>query len=454
MDTTSLVAISCYALLFWAVASRFPGVALALIFALGPFQSDIGGGLGGVRFSVSEVNIVLALPLLVGVFLQGEKQFKLWPFFWPCVLYFAVCLASGLVQWRGSAALTSLFQMLLFMFVVIAVFAYLARRPEDMLLALWSSLGVATFLAIMLVITRSQYVLGLHKNGVGSSISCAFLVALELYFHYQSRRSWHKWAIIGAAVVLTAGLLISLSRGAWLGALGGVLLIVAMRRQFGLLLRIALAMVPIVALAWNLLPQDSREYATSFDAKRGNISQRFLNNDLALAEWQKSPILGDGVGIRKQYDATQLVLFTLAETGILGLASFALALAVFFAMVWRTQKTLERDSLAYSLLAIGGSLMLSRLLHGMVDHYWTRGPTVMGWAAAGMASHAVWVDARSSSGRRLAKAKSLLALHLLERGRRERRGQGAPPLSRRELERANQALSLIKNSPPQARRDP
>ncbi len=457
MDNIFLVAATCYALLFWAIGWRAPGVALALIFGAAPFANDLAGGIAGVKFSLAEVHLVLTLPILVLTLLQGERPLQFWPFLWPCALYFAVCIASGFVEWRGNAALTSAFQMVLFMFVLIPVFSVLARRPEDLLPALWALLGISVIIALNLIATRSNYVLGLHKNGVGGSLGCAFLVAFELWFHFRDRAGWPKFVALTSLAIIAVGLLLSLSRGGWMGTLLGVFLIAAMRRQFALMGRIALLLIPLMALGWQMLPEESRSYATSFDASRGNISQRYLNQDFAMQAFQGNPLLGGGLGIRKQYDATQIVLFTLAETGILGLLSLTGVFVAFFAMIWKTQQRLGRDDMAFSVLAIGGALMLARVGQGMVDHYWARGPTMMGWAAAGMAVGVFLYAPQGSHSHRLGRARALLALHLLEM---RRRGQGtkgqiglqsAPPMSKAELERAREALALVQAQNPRAK---
>ncbi len=443
MDPVFLAAALIYALVFWVVAWRYPGVALALIFGLAPFQNDLSGGVGGVKFSVSEIHLVLTLPILVAMLLRGEKRLKGWPFLAACGAYFAVCLASGFVMWRGGSALTSIFQMTLFFFVLIPVFSIVARKPKDLMPALWALLFVSAFLASVILVTRSQYVFGIHKNGIGGSLSCAVLVAFELWFHYRTRESWHKWAIMALMVVIAGGLLFTVSRGAWIGAIAGVIFITAMRRQFSLLGRLALVMVPVLVIGWLALPPETRDYAFDFSPKLGNIEARVSNQDTALAFFEGSPILGAGVGLRKEYDATQIVLFTLAETGVLGLLTFAYVFVAFFTMVWRTQNRLARGEFAYSLLAIGGALMLARLSHSMVDHYWARGPTMMGWAAAGMATGVTLYGPRGSYAGRLRRARALLALHLIETLRRQKRGQRVPALSALELQHANEALTLI-----------
>ncbi|HEX8464286.1 MAG TPA: O-antigen ligase family protein [Abditibacterium sp.] len=441
MDNVFLILGLIYALTFWILGWRYPGIALALIFSVAPFANDLAGGVAGVKFSFAEVNLVLALPLLGAALLKGDKQIQGWPFLWPCVIYFTVCVASAIfVQWRGNAALTSMFQMVLFLFVLIPVFSILARRPEDLLLALWGLLGSAAFIALNVLVTRSPYVLGLHKNNMGGSLSCAFIVGFELWFHYRDKESWHKRALLVLLLIISGGLLMTLSRGGWLAAISGAFFITLLRRQFAAVGRFSLLLVPLLAVAWLTLPQESRSYATSFDASRGNISQRYINQDIAMSFFESNPILGGGLGIRKEFDATQLVLFTLAETGVLGLLTFAAMFVAFFAMIWKTQKRFAHGEMSFSLLAIAGALMLSRLGHGMVDHYWQRGPTMMAWATAGMATGVFLYGPKTAYSTRLKRARALLALHLLEM---KRRGQNVPLLSRRELQQANEALSLV-----------
>ncbi|MEY2597780.1 MAG: hypothetical protein RLZZ142_39, partial [Verrucomicrobiota bacterium] len=52
-----------YALIFWGLGWRYRWVPLALIFGLAPFQNDVSL-LGGLHFSLSEVHLLLSLPLL------------------------------------------------------------------------------------------------------------------------------------------------------------------------------------------------------------------------------------------------------------------------------------------------------------------------------------------------------------------------------------------------------
>jgi hypothetical protein len=97
------------------------------------------------------------------------------------------------------------------------------------------------------------------------------------------------------------------------------------------------------------------------------------------------------VGLRKEYDATNVFLLTLAETGVVGMAAFLYLHIAMALMVWRARRFAPRDDMLFTALALGGALVLSKFIHGMVDHYWSRGALMIAWASAGMATHAWFV---------------------------------------------------------------
>jgi O-antigen ligase len=187
--------------------------------------------------------------------------------------------------------------------------------------------------------------------------------------------------------ILTAGLFFSLSRGAWMGAFVGLLVILVMRRQFRLMFRSAFILIPLIALCWQMLPEQDRSYTTGLTQENWNIKMRYQSLYFAQACFHENPALGVGVGLRKEYDATNLFWLTLAETGVLGAIPFLWIHFSFIRMVWRTQKRLHRNETLYSVVALGGALVLSKFIHGMVDHYWSRGAIMIAWSSAGMATY-------------------------------------------------------------------
>ena len=217
-------------------------------------------------------------------------------------------------------------------------------------------------------------------------------------------------------VILVAGLFFSLSRGAWIGAASGIIVILAMRRQFTLIFRSAIVVVPLIALCWRVLPDQDRNYTTGLTKDNWNIKMRYESLTFAQDRFYESPIIGVGVGLRKEYDATNLFWLTLAETGVLGIFAFCALHFSFFLMVWKTQKRLHRSTILYSTLAIGGALVMGRFIHGMVDHYWGRGPIMMAWTSAGMATYAYLAVRRRMRIARLEKSRAIMLEEAAETG--------------------------------------
>ena len=379
-----------YVVLFWTLVWRYPAAALMLVFASAPFQNDLSGG-GPAHFSIAEINMALTLPVLLVRRALDRRPVALGPIAIPVLFYFTVCVYSSLANGHGGDILVPLFQMFLYLVVAVMVFSSLVDRKEDLLLPLHGAVLIGVFLSLACLVMRSNYFLGLNKNGAGASMSCALLIGFELWLVADTprRRGW----LLTALILTSAGLIFTLSRGAWMGALAGVLVITALRRRFQLLLLLLMILVPLAAICWQFMPSESKTYATNFDTNNWNIHQRFASIDIARGFFEQSPIYGVGIGLRKQYDATNLFWFTLAETGVLGLAAFMLIHVTFFRMIWGSRKLIRPDEMSFSLLAIGGALVADQLMHGMVDHYWSRGAITMAWASAGMATRA-WGDAR------------------------------------------------------------
>lgn len=376
-----LLAAIAYTLLFWTVTWRRPQLALASIFALAPFQNDLSVG-GPVRFSIAELNLLLALP----VFMLQRRPVSLGPLAFPVVAYIAICFVSSVSDLR-TTALTSFIQIILYIGVVVVVFRGFPRYREQYRTALIGLVVVCVFLASVVLVKHSGYVLGLHKNGSGGSLACGMIVCTELWF--AERNALRKKWLLGAMLLIGAGLIFTLSRGAWMTTATGLAIILALRGRFLAMLRAGLVLVPLVVLCWSYLPEKSKDYATDFDQKNNfNIRLRYAAIDHLTEKFQQNPVLGVGVGLRKEYDATNVILLTLAETGVPGLAALLSIHLAFLWMAWKGQRGLARSSLDYSLIAIAAALVVGKMMHGVVDHYWGRGDTMIVWASAGMAVRA------------------------------------------------------------------
>jgi len=380
------IAVVVYAIGFVVIAVTQPAVALATIFAVAPFQYDLSAGFG-VKFSLAEISIALFTPI---VLIRYINRFTLGPLTIPVLLYFVVSVVSTLLNDPNKASVVSLVQMFLYLVLVVGIFASAVKRPDDLVPSLHFLAAIGFFLGIASIVTGGGYVLGLHKNGVGASLAFALIVTAGLWIHEQDHKIRRKLMICLA--VIGGGLLLTLSRGAWLGSIMGLFVLCLMFGRLSLILWVSMILVPGILILWFLLPEQSRDYATDLDADSHNIRARLNMIEYAMGWFKTSPIIGVGVGLRKDYDATNVVMSTLAETGLLGLASFVLIHVAFGRMVWSLRR-LPRDSTGKLVVAIATALMCNKLVHGQVDHYWGRGPCTMAFAAVGMAV-LVWRTSR------------------------------------------------------------
>jgi O-antigen ligase len=383
LEVSPLLAAIVYVGVFIPVAFLYPHIALLLIFALTPFQNDLSAG-GPLKFSIAEVNLLFTVPVCLLNLVSKRRPLRFGPVIWPVLLYLLACLASSLPELGNPVTLTAYIQMVLYLIVTVVVFASISKEPHDLLLPLYGLAFIGIFFGLASFASKGGYVLGIHKNNLGGSLASAVVISAELWFTSANTKR-RKWLTL-ALLIETAGLVFTLSRGSWMAAIVGLTVIGFMRRQVKLMARVLPLLAIVIAIAWMVLPEAEREYATDFDRNAHNIEARYDNIAKAKAMFKQNPLFGLGVEVRKQMDATNLVWVSLAESGIIGFASFVLIYVVLLRMIWKDHKRLDLHHPLHSLLVVAAALGLGRVAHGMVDHYWVRGSTVMCWAAVGMAT--------------------------------------------------------------------
>lgn len=381
------VAAVVYVLLFVLVVSRRPAYGLALMVFGAPFQQNLAGGLP-VAISLGELNLMLLAGMLA---VRGDwpaPRFRWNPLMRGVLLYLLACLIATAVTYRGSVAVVSFFQMLLYLIVAPAVVMASFREPAEVERGFRALLLIGAVVSLAIVTGGSSYVFGLHKNGAGATVGLSLVVGTHLLCQeWASVRQRRQ--LLALCALLSAGLVSSLSRGAWLGTAAGVLVVLWSHRQLWVAWRVLPYALPVAMLAFFLLPESDRTYAFGFEAERWNIKTRLDSLRYAENQFWSSPLVGVGVGLRKQYDATNLILSTLAETGILGLLGLAAMVAGLVRMLLRVRLSPRLPPAWLALAGVGAALLISRLVHGMVDHFWSRGPLLLGWVGAGLLA-AAW----------------------------------------------------------------
>jgi O-antigen ligase len=369
-----------YAVAYMILTWVRPDLALMLMFAAAPFPYDLGGG--SVKMALAEIDLVLAAPVLLVRAILRHQKFASNPIKWPVLAYFIVCIVSSLHGGLNADSVKSMAQMAIYMILAVFVFSSCVNDLRLIYAALYGLLLAAAVLATLGVITRQEYLLGIHKNSIGTSLSYAVIVCGELWFAERDPR--RRWRLAILECILLGGLVFSLSRGAWVAAAFGLGVVAAIRGEFRLLLRGMTVAALVILICWQLVPKARQQYATDLASDSYNVKTRLISIQYAMHYFETSPVVGVGVGLRKGYDATNVVMSTLAETGVLGLVTFMSIFLVLGWSLWSARRQIPARDPAFSLLAIGLALALAQFLHGLVDHYWSRS-LLIPWAATGIA---------------------------------------------------------------------
>ncbi|MGQ9815910.1 MAG: O-antigen ligase family protein, partial [Candidatus Roseilinea sp.] len=264
-----------------------------------------------------------------------------------------------------------------------------------------------------------------QPNPFGGYMGLIWPVALGVALYGVSRRAYGVvriayWVTGGVAALAFVALVLSWSRGAWLGAAaaGVAVLVVALRRPAVSLA--ALLAAGLLALALNtagLLPESIRARLTDFTQQFNSFDVRGVNvNDAnysvieRLAHWQAAqnmivdrPWLGVGFGnypaAYDQYRAMKwpnalghahnYYLNVWAETGLLGLAAYALLWLIVIARTLSLALRGDRSTLG-PWLAVGLTGAWAHLsVHHLVDNLYVANTFILIGAYFGLLDSAL-----------------------------------------------------------------
>ena len=372
-----------YVIVILALGWTKPYYVMLLSVASAPFVMNVSGT-GALKFSLTEINILLLSISMLGKLFLTQRLLSIGILAIPVALYLAIAAISSVQGGVVYADIVALLQTAIFCFLcpLLAVNAMLTPKQYRSLLV---SYAIACLLlgALQLSVGVGNMVFGINKNNMGQNLATGLVVWICLWM--DSVRGWWSRFIVPFMLVTLLGLFVTLSRGAWVGAVVGLIVIAILNRRFVFLARVLVLAVPVIALMWIYLPDDSKEYAVGLDSKLNrNIAARFYSRDVALAAFKQNPVIGVGVSLRKQMDATNLIFVTLGESGILGLLAFFTIQVTYIVLVVQLLKSVPRTDPRFFLLVASPTLMAVRLAHGQFDHYWVRGATTMAWVSVGV----------------------------------------------------------------------
>lgn len=247
-------------------------------------------------------------------------------------------------------------------------------------LSVYSAFVIATFAIMYFLMGNVQglYNLGFHKNAIGSLMALSFPIAL---INSRTRPSMYNFIIM---LVIGGGLGVSLSRGAWVGAFCGVMLMEILYHKKDLLRNI-LASVILILFAFSVMPTQFKESAVSSHT----LTFRQEQWEIAKIGFRRHPWTGVGYAnfstlsqtlsqYRPHEDPHNVAFRFAAELGIVGLAAFTILFIVIYYYCYAVIKKETDQELRWFEIGLWASL-IAYLIHGMFDIFWVRGTGSYFW---------------------------------------------------------------------------
>lgn len=316
------------------------------------------------------------------------------PYLAAGLLYTAVNAISLAWSENPRETIVQMVQVLQIVVVVPLVFASLPRSLKDMRTAFLIFIGLTCVMAVItfaLWLPRAlagdlegQYLPGQNKNTIGSYVGAGLVLAYGLWLGESRRRV--RMLLILAVGIETVGLFASVSRGAIIGAVLGVLLMsfVSGHRRLFTVGAVAVAAVFFLTVVGYESGVD-RSLSGSYDSSLVR-SYSFAN---AVEKIEERPVFGVGAGAYFDYipqipitlpDPNNMFLLTWAELGLLGMGSL-LFLLWRYGQIWIRGGRLMGEAAALSTAA--GGVALSFFVHFQFDVTWTRGTTTLAFVMIG-----------------------------------------------------------------------
>ncbi|WP_405727538.1 O-antigen ligase family protein [Streptomyces sp. NBC_00028] len=376
------------------------GVPLARILALGAVAVVLTARLGGQGRRIGRSPVLLAMAVLVAAALLSTLS--------------SVDLGRSLRQDVGYVT-----GLLLASAIVMAT----GRRSDLLLVAVALCVGGGVLCGTSLVpfpdlrvetsdaalVTNRPVGVFAQPNELGlcAAMTVCLSVALIVVAH-RLRRPWMTGLCVAAAVPSLVALAVSLSRGAWIGTMVGLVLLAALLREARPLL---LCLGTVVMLTLGLFatapsftsqPVVVQRLTSVFGGPGNPYDERPSARAEAIVQMSENPVLGSGPGAfrtatyqgaahvaaaRQEEHAHNLFLAVGAEQGVLGGAALVVAIGTgaAAALANRGRPEAPADLTSRGVSAAAAASLAAVIGHGLVD-YPLRNPVIgiMAWFFIGL----------------------------------------------------------------------
>jgi hypothetical protein len=339
--------------------------------------------------------ILLLLVVLGGELFAGEPLWERTPVDWSLIGLIGIPFLSALgSRWRGTALLATAELAVGAPIAFRAVVLASLRLPlfARKFLSAWAAGGTVAALLSIAAIGMTPYgrtqTFHLGPNAFGTTMAVALVMVLGFSLEGPKRR---RLLWMAAAVVVTGALILTWSRGAWLGALVGVIVLAAVSSTRRLGWRLLVLALLIAAVLPFLVAQWEAQAPTRVSENPEDPNSRLTTWGVALRIVTDHPILGTGLNTfglaYRRYKpparrlgapphAHNIFLNFAAETGLVGLVAFVAWLTSGTMAIWRWHARNPLGSSERTLSAIVLAALAALLGHQLVDG------TVLGSAIA------------------------------------------------------------------------
>lgn len=204
-------------------------------------------------------------------------------------------------------------------------------------------------------------------NSFGGLLAVVFVLAgSQVIAHH---RVIPRWVSLPTVALTGAAMLLTQSRGAWVGAAAGLALVAILRyRRLLIPMALGAAAIPVLGIGAHFIDRFAQAVRLEDPATKLRLSE-YQN---AFEIIRQHPLFGVGFGqapsVELQTGVSSIYLTIAEQTGLLGAALFVLAVGSVLLTgfrFWRGRRDSPEGDLSLTLLAALGSA----LTVGLVDHY-------------------------------------------------------------------------------------